>query len=163
MKLRHTLFHSDSDGSWRDLGLLIARVGFSGTLLWRHGVSKIPGLVADPVEFLDPLGLGPAVSLALATFAECVCAFALALGILSRFACLVLVINFGPLHCSASQKVRIVEEEAMVGEPLGSVKHTTDCQRPPGGMSDTNRYSTGAKPRQVMGLAAFVLLIFWRS
>ncbi len=95
MKLRHTLFHSGRDGSWRDLGLLIARVGFSGTLIWRHGVSKIPALVADPVEFLDPLGLGPAVSLALATFAECVCAFALALGILSRFACLPLVINFG--------------------------------------------------------------------
>ena len=95
MKLRHTLFHSGRDGSWRDLGLLIARVGFSGTLIWRHGVSKIPGLVADPVEFLDPLGLGPAVSLALAVFAECVCAFALALGIFSRFASLPLVINFG--------------------------------------------------------------------
>ncbi len=95
MKLRRTLFHSGRDGFWRDLGVLIARVGFSGTLIWRHGVSKIPALVADPVEFLDPLGLGPAVSLALATFAECVCAFALALGILSRFACLPLVINFG--------------------------------------------------------------------
>ncbi len=89
------LFHSGKDGSWQDLGLLIARVGFSGTLIWRHGVSKIPGLLADPVEFLDPLGLGPAVSLALATFAECVCAFALVLGILSRFACVPLVINFG--------------------------------------------------------------------
>ena len=60
MKLRHTLFHSGRDGSWRDLGLLIARVGFSGSLIWRHGVSKIPALVADPVEFFDPLGIGPA-------------------------------------------------------------------------------------------------------
>ena len=93
--MRHTLFHPGSNGSWRDLGLLIARVGFSGALIWRHGISKIPGLMADPVEFLDPLGLGPTVSLALAAFAECVCAFALALGILSRFACLPLVINFG--------------------------------------------------------------------
>jgi putative oxidoreductase len=73
---------------------LIARVGFSGTLIWRHGVSKIPRLVAEPVEFFDPLGLGPAASLVLATFAECVCAFALAVGILSRFASVALVINF---------------------------------------------------------------------
>ncbi len=94
MNVRHRFFHSGRDGVWRDLGLLIARVGFSGILIWRHGVSKVPALVADPVEFLDPLGLGPAVSLALATFAECVCASALALGILSRLACLPLVINF---------------------------------------------------------------------
>ena len=95
MNLRNTLFDSGRDGSSRDLGLLIARVGFSGTLIWRHGFAKISGLVADPVEFLDPLGLGPGASLALATFAECVCASAVAFGILSRFACLALVINFG--------------------------------------------------------------------
>ena len=95
MNLRNTLFDSGRDGSSRDLGLLIGRVGFSGTLIWRHGLTKIPSLVADPVEFFDPLGLGPWTSLVLATFAECICAFAVAFGILSRFACLALVINFG--------------------------------------------------------------------
>jgi len=94
MNVRHRLFDSGRDGVWRDLGLLIARLGFSGILIWRHGIGKVPGLLAHPVEFLDPLGLGPAVSLALATLAECVCASALALGILSRLACLPLVINF---------------------------------------------------------------------
>ena len=87
-------FNTGRDGFWRDLGLLIARIGFSGALIWRHGIPKIPDLAAEPVQFLDPLGLGPGVSLALATFAECVCAFALALGILSRLASLGLVINF---------------------------------------------------------------------
>ena len=94
MRLRPTLFNTGRDGFWRDLGLLIARVGFSGTLIWRHGIPKIPDLAATPVQFLDPLGLGPGVSLALATFAECVCAFALTLGILSRFASAGLVVNF---------------------------------------------------------------------
>jgi putative oxidoreductase len=94
MAVRHRLFDSGRDGVWRDLGLLMARVSFSTILIWRHGASKVPALVAHPVEFLDPLGLGPAVSLALATFAECVCTSALALGILSRLACVPLVINF---------------------------------------------------------------------
>ncbi len=94
MSLKRILFNTGGDGFWRDLGLLIARIGFSGTLIWRHGIPKIPDLAATPVQFLDPLGLGPGVSLALATVAECVCAFALALGILSRFASVGLVINF---------------------------------------------------------------------
>jgi putative oxidoreductase len=94
MNVRRWLFDSGRDGVWRDLGLLIARVGVSGILIWRHGISKVPALVAHPVEFLDPLGLGPTVSLALAAFAECVCATALALGILSRLTCLPLVVNF---------------------------------------------------------------------
>ncbi len=72
----------------------MARVGVSGILIWRHGVPKIPALLSQPVEFQDPLGLGPTVSLALAAFAECVCASAVALGILSRLACLPIVVNF---------------------------------------------------------------------
>ena len=94
MRLRNTLFDAGRDGFLRDLGLLVARLGFSGTLFWRHGIRKIPALFAEPVQFLDPLGLGPATSLALATFAEAVCTFALALGLLSRFASMTLVINF---------------------------------------------------------------------
>ena len=95
MRMRNALFDSGKDGFWRNLGLLIARVGFAGTLLLRHGLPKIPALAADPIQFLDPLGLGPGVSLVLAIFAEVVCAVAVLLGFLSRYASGTLAINFG--------------------------------------------------------------------
>ena len=69
-------------------------MGFSGSLIWRHGYAKIPALFQEPAEFLDPLGLGPGPSLALAAFAEFGCGLALALGIVSRVACVPLVVNF---------------------------------------------------------------------
>ena len=55
MRLKRILFDTGSDGFWRDLGLLIARIGFAGALIWRHGIPKIPDLAATPVQFLDPL------------------------------------------------------------------------------------------------------------
>lgn len=79
---------------WRDVGLLIARVGFGGTLILRHGITKIPVLLAAPVQFFDPLGLGPAPSLVLAIFAEVFCALAVLLGVFSRAACIPLIVNF---------------------------------------------------------------------
>ena len=94
MRLRGALFDTGRDGFWRNLGLLILRVGFAGTLLLRHGLPKIPALAADPIQFFDPLGLGPGVSLVLAILAEVVCAVALLLGLLSRFASATLATNF---------------------------------------------------------------------
>lgn len=94
MRLKSVLFDTGRDGFWRDLGLLIARAGFSGTVLLRHGLPKIPALAADPIQFLDPLGLGPGLSLILAIFAEVVCALVLLLGVLSRFASATLAFNF---------------------------------------------------------------------
>ena len=82
------------DGAWRDLGLLVARVGFGGTLLLRHGLAKFPALLANPVQFFDPLGLGARPTLALVMFAEVVCALAVVVGYRSRLACLPLIVNF---------------------------------------------------------------------
>ena len=80
--------------SWSDLGLLIGRVGFAVVLIVRHGYPKIPGLITQPGQFFDPIGLGPMPSLTLAIFAELVCAVLLALGLLGRLPCIPLVINF---------------------------------------------------------------------
>ncbi len=94
MTLKHAIFDSGKDGTWRDLGLLFARVSFSVTVIWRHGLEKLPEFAANPIEFFDPIGLGPTLSLILATFAELVCALALAVGIASRPASALLAINF---------------------------------------------------------------------
>lgn len=90
------------DGRWRALGLLIARVGFGGAVVVRHGYPKIPALLSRPDRFFDPIGIGPEASLALAAFAELVCAIVLMLGLLGRLPAIPLVANFAvivvPLH-----------------------------------------------------------------
>jgi len=78
----------------KDAGLLVLRLGFVSVLIWKHGIDKISAFSADPIEFFDPIGLGPALSLTLAAFAEIVCAAAVAAGIFSRTACAILGLNF---------------------------------------------------------------------
>ena len=94
MKLTNFLLQTAPTARQRDWALLLLRTGFAGLLIVRHGIPKLPLFAADPVEFFDPLGLGPWLSLVLATFAETVCALALVLGLLSRVAALLLMINF---------------------------------------------------------------------
>lgn len=98
MKLKVFLLDPGREGSWRDLGLFVARAAFGGSLVVRHGYGKIAvlssSLFVHPVPFFDPLGLGPTPTLALATFAEVVCSLGVALGLFGRLACLPLVVNF---------------------------------------------------------------------
>jgi putative oxidoreductase len=82
------------DEFWRDIGLLALRLGFAGAVIWRHGYPKIPALLGNPDQFFDPIGIGGSASLALAAFAEVVCALAVALGWYSRWASLILTGNF---------------------------------------------------------------------
>jgi putative oxidoreductase len=79
---------------WRDIGLLVLRVGFAVVVIWRHGYPHLLGLMNTPDQFFDPIGLGATTSLVLATFAEFLCAGLLALGWLSRWCCLILTVNF---------------------------------------------------------------------
>lgn len=54
-----------------NLALAVLRIGASGMLL-THGIPKIERLFASPVEFPDPLGIGPTFSLILALIGEVV-------------------------------------------------------------------------------------------
>jgi len=94
MRIASVLRPSSSDARWLHLGLLIGRVGFTVSLIWLHGYAKLPALLTRPNQFFDPLGLGPAASLALATFAEVICAVLLAIGSLGRWPCIPLALNF---------------------------------------------------------------------
>lgn len=75
-----------------DLALLILRVWLGLALLWLHGRSKLTGFSGMADKFPDPLGVGSAASLAMAVFAEVLCAALLVLGLFTRAAALVLVI-----------------------------------------------------------------------
>jgi putative oxidoreductase len=78
-----------------DLALLVLRIWLGLTMLLNHGRGKLMGFSDMAGKFSDPLGVGPTVSLSLAIFAEVVCASLLALGLLTRFAALVLMILTG--------------------------------------------------------------------
>ncbi|GAB3018443.1 DoxX family protein [uncultured Cyclobacterium sp.] len=75
-----------------DFGLLLLRVGAS-LMLVSHGWSKVIHFSERLNSFADPIGLGPAVSLQLAIFAEFFCAIFLILGFMSRIILIPMIIN----------------------------------------------------------------------
>lgn len=76
-----------------DLVLLIIRLG-SGGMMLTHGLPKINRFFGDgPVKFADPFGLGPEISLALAIFAEVVCAVLFMIGYRVRLASIPLMLT----------------------------------------------------------------------
>lgn len=79
--------------TWPDLALLLLRVWFGGLLLLLHGWMKITMYGAMSQRFPDPFGIGSPASLALSMFAEVVCSSLIVLGLFTRFAALVCVIN----------------------------------------------------------------------
>ena len=75
-----------------DFALLLTRVAIA-LLMLTHGVPKLGGLTQDPVQFMDFLGLGPAISLSLVIFAEVICSVLLLLGLGTRLAVIPLSIT----------------------------------------------------------------------
>ena len=77
-----------------DLGLLILRIWFGGTMLLIHGWDKVAHFSDKAKDFPDLLHVGsPTANLVLAIFAEVVCAALLVTGFVTRFAALTLAIN----------------------------------------------------------------------
>ncbi len=77
-----------------DLGLLIFRVLVALVLFLYHGLHKFNALISGEIEFIDPIGIGVTASLILSCIAEFLCAILIMLGIKTRWAAAVLVINF---------------------------------------------------------------------
>lgn len=77
----------------QDLGLLALRLG-AGSLMLMHGLPKLMSFAEKAPTFADPLGIGGPLSMALAIFAEVICALLVMMGLTTRLASMVLVINF---------------------------------------------------------------------
>jgi putative oxidoreductase len=84
------LFAPGNDSAFTSLGLLVLRLWFGLTMLLHHGLDKLIKFNDLSSSFPDPMGVGHATSLALTVFAEVVAAGLLAVGLLTRFAALVL-------------------------------------------------------------------------
>ena len=78
-----------------DLALLILRLWYGLSLLLLHGWGKLTGFSAMAAKLPDPLNVGHSVSLGLVVFSEVVCAALIAIGLFTRAAALVTVIELG--------------------------------------------------------------------
>lgn len=87
-KMRETLM---------SVGLLVLRLGAGGLLLYGHGWGKLVHFSERAARFADPLHVGSPASLALTVFAEAFCSLAIALGLGTRLAALVLAGLFSVL------------------------------------------------------------------
>lgn len=75
-------------------GLLLLRFSAGGLVLL-HGLPKLRMLLSgEGSGWMDPIGLGPEVSLALCVFAEVFCGIAVMVGFLTRLSALALACNF---------------------------------------------------------------------
>ncbi|RRB01184.1 DoxX family protein [Larkinella rosea] len=72
--------------------LLLLRIGVSALML-THGWPKFIKLITGNFNFGDPIGIGSAPSLILATLAEFGCSLLILLGFQTRVAAIVLMIN----------------------------------------------------------------------
>lgn len=75
------------------IAMLILRVGV-GLLMLTHGLGKFEALFSgEPIQFKDPIGVGPTASLILAVFSEVLCSILLIIGLGTRFAAIPLFIT----------------------------------------------------------------------
>lgn len=87
------MFNPGSYSKNIDLSLLTLRIA-GGALMLTHGIGKMESLFgSDPIQFPDPIGLGATTSLALAVFAEVLCALFLIIGFATRFSAFNLLIT----------------------------------------------------------------------
>ena len=80
------LFSAHLPKNITDTGLLILRI-VVGFLLMTHGFPKLQKLLSDdPIQFTSVFGMTPSVSIALAMFAEFICALLVVVGFATRLA-----------------------------------------------------------------------------
>jgi putative oxidoreductase len=75
-----------------DVAVAILRIATSATML-THGIPKLMRILEGDLDFRDPIGLGPELSLMLITFAEFFCAFLVLIGFATRLAAVPLIIG----------------------------------------------------------------------
>jgi putative oxidoreductase len=86
--------------SWKmnDLGLLVFRVMVNISLFAHHGWEKISGFSHMAQHFMDPIHIGVIPSLAVATFADAICAVLIMLGVATRAASFFVLANLAVVY-----------------------------------------------------------------
>lgn len=89
------IFAPGNDSTLTSAGLLVLRLWLGLTMLLHHGLDKLAHFDKMAPTFFDPLHIGSKFSLGLVIFAEVIGAALLVIGLLTRFAALVLIIDLG--------------------------------------------------------------------
>ena len=76
-----------------DFALLVLRVFLGFDLFYRHGLEKITHFSQMAAHFPDPIHIGPKLSLVYALIADAICSLLVILGVATRLAALIIVIN----------------------------------------------------------------------
>jgi putative oxidoreductase len=87
------LFIPSEDSDLTSMALLVTRLWFGLAMLFNHGLDKFAHFKDMVGSFPDPLGLGQEASLVLVIFAEVIGSLLLAVGLFTRVAAAVLVID----------------------------------------------------------------------
>ena len=95
------LFAPGNDSFPTSLALLTLRIWLGLTMLINHGVGKLNDFSHLSGDFPDPFGIGHGASLALVVFAEVAASLLLVMGLTTRLAALVLVVNMAVAFLSA--------------------------------------------------------------
>jgi putative oxidoreductase len=86
-----SLFSTRTSDTSISLSLLIFRFTLGGLMI-PHGYKKLMNFAAKSPEFTDPFGIGSPLSMGLTIFAEFFCAILVVLGLMTRLACIPLII-----------------------------------------------------------------------
>lgn len=76
-----------------DYGLFVLRVFFGASLFLKHGWEKIAHFAEMAQHFPDPIHIGPVPSLVFALLSDAICSILVVLGLGTRWASLVILIN----------------------------------------------------------------------
>jgi putative oxidoreductase len=89
------LFQTGIKEEYLNLILLVLRISLA-VLMIRHGFPKLTKLLeGGEIQFGNPIGLGPGISLGLAVFAEFFCSILVGIGLGTRLASIPLMITMG--------------------------------------------------------------------
>lgn len=87
------ILHSGEYPKSINISLLLIRLIVGGFML-THGTGKFLMLIGDaPIQFADPIGVGPTASLVLTVFAELFCSIFLIFGVATRLSAIPLLIT----------------------------------------------------------------------
>jgi putative oxidoreductase len=91
--LLKNFFSTKTAGPTTDFGLLILRVVAGLSLFLKHGLEKLTGYSTMVQHFPDPIHIGAHASLAYALLSDGICSVLVVLGLATRPAALVIVVN----------------------------------------------------------------------
>jgi putative oxidoreductase len=78
-----------------DLGLLLLRLWIGVLLFVQHGLGKVTHFSQMSGHFPNPIHIGPVPSLLFAILSDAICSLLVAVGVATRYAALIVVINLG--------------------------------------------------------------------